>query len=97
MRKTTIQSKILIMIITKSIISLSFLILLTLTSCSNSGENKSKDLELKQKELELKEREISLLEQKIKNESKTPKQQEKLTAKNEKKRIKIPLLCKWWN
>lgn len=72
----------------KFIIGTSFLILATLTSCSNNGENKAKELELKQKELELKEREISLKEKSLNKKTKETKQQvEQITKKTKKELV----------
>lgn len=73
--------------LTKSIIGTAFLILLTLTSCSNSEENKVKELELKQKELELKEREISLKEKNFNKERKVTTQQLEQTTNKTKKEL----------
>lgn len=69
----------------KLIIATLILILVTLTSCSNNGENKTKELELKQKELELKEREISLKEKALNNEAIETDQQIEQTTKKQTK------------
>lgn len=71
----------------KSIIGTSILILATLTSCLNNGENKAKELELKQKELELKEREISLKEKTLSSQTKETNQQAEQSTKKTKKEL----------